>query len=170
MRSALRSWSLPGGSRVLVVPDAGPGVSSVGGEGSCPAGPNELRRRSDVSSERLAAAEMSAAQPESRLGRSMWCRSTVVLPPSSDTLNLEKTRSRCLPGEQQHTPSSRHAPPDRRRTRHSSAPPDAAFDRYPSVGGLVRLDYARSKRSRFMTLSHAATKSRTNFSSASSDP
>ena len=39
-----------------------------------------------------------------------------------------------------------------------------------STDGAPARDQARSKRSRFMTLSHAATKSRTNFSPASSAP
>lgn len=44
------------------------------------------------------------------------------------------------------------------------------FDSVRSLWGCRRFDQARSKRSRFMTLSHAATKSVTNFSPASADP
>jgi LPXTG-motif cell wall-anchored protein len=66
------------------------------------------------------------------------------------------------------------------------ASPGVAGDQLPATGstttlavagGLValallvnRFGQSRSKRSRFMTLSHAATKSRTNFSPASSEP
>ena len=46
---------------------------------------------------------------------------------------------------------------------HSRSPPFAAASQ-------ISFDQARSKRSRFITLSHAATKSRTNFSPASSLP
>src|SRR5688572_22640768 len=46
--------------------------------------------------------------------------------------------------------------------------PDRGCPGRPMSGRLGHRDQARSNRSRFMTLSHAVTKSRTNFSFASS--
>jgi hypothetical protein len=48
--------------------------------------------------------------------------------------------------------------------------PDRGCPGRPISGRPGHRDHARSNRSRFMTLSHAATKSRTNFSFASSHP
>ena len=55
----------------------------------------------------------------------------------------------------------------RRGARSARAPVGAGF-LVIGDGAACRRDHARSKRSRFITLLHAATKSRTSFSSAPS--
>jgi hypothetical protein len=56
---------------------------------------------------------------------------------------------------------------DQRRPQQRSSGPDRGCPGRPMGGRPGHRDQARSNRSRFMTLSHAATKSRTNFSFAS---